>query len=95
MILSERLFNNQPNSRLEYENIPSVVFAHPEIGSIGLTEPAAREKYGDDKIKVYKTEFKAMYFAMMDQEHKQPTAYKIICAGPEEKVVGLHILGQG
>ncbi|KAL6158953.1 Glutathione reductase [Exserohilum turcicum] len=92
--LSERLFNNQPNSRLEYENIPSVVFAHPEIGSIGLTEPEAREKY-DDKIKIYKTEFKAMYFAMMDPEHKQPTAYKIICVGPEEKVVGLHILGQG
>ncbi|EUC43713.1 hypothetical protein COCMIDRAFT_100123 [Bipolaris oryzae ATCC 44560] len=93
--LSERLFNNQPDARLVYENIPSVVFAHPEIGSIGMTEPAAREKYGDDKIKIYKTEFKAMYFAMMDQEHKQPTAYKIICAGPEEKVVGLHILGQG
>jgi glutathione reductase (NADPH) len=68
--LSDRLFNNQPNAHLEYENIPSVVFAHPEIGSCGLTEPEAREKYGDDKIKIYKTEFKAMYFAMMDAEHK-------------------------
>ena len=92
--LSDRLFNNQPKAHLEYENIPSVVFAHPEIGSIGLTEPEAREKYGD-KIKIYKTEFKAMYFAMMDPEEKQPTAYKIICAGENEKVVGLHILGQG
>jgi hypothetical protein len=92
--LSDRLFNNQPDAHLEYENIPSVVFAHPEIGSIGLTEPEAREKYGD-KVKIYKTEFKAMYFAMMDAEHKQPTAYKIVCAGDNEKVVGLHILGQG
>jgi len=92
--LSDRLFGNQPNARLAYENIPSVVFAHPEIGSIGLTEPEAREKYGDD-VKVYKTEFTAMYYAMMDAEDKGPTAYKIVCTGQEEKVVGLHILGQG
>lgn len=91
--LSDRLFNNQANAKLDYSNIPSVVFAHPEIGSIGLTEPEAREKYGDD-VKVYKTQFSGMYFAMMDQEHKQPTAYKIIVTGKEEKVVGLHILGQ-
>jgi glutathione reductase (NADPH) len=92
--LSDRLFGNQPQAHLSYENIPSVVFAHPEIGSVGLTEPEAREKYGD-KVKVYKTEFSGMYFAMMDPEHKQPTAYKIVCTGEEEKVVGLHILGQG
>ncbi|EAT87811.2 hypothetical protein SNOG_05420 [Parastagonospora nodorum SN15] len=91
--LSDRLFGNQPDARLVYENIPSVVFSHPEIGSIGLTEPEAREKHGD-QVKVYKTEFSGMYFAMMDPEHKQPTAYKIVCIGKEEKVVGLHILGQ-
>lgn len=91
--LSERLFNNQPESKLDYSNIPSVVFAHPEIGSIGLTEPEARKKYGDD-IKVYKAQFTGMYFAMMEQDDKQPTAYKIIVTGKEEKVVGLHILGQ-
>jgi glutathione reductase (NADPH) len=91
--LSDRLFGNQPDAHLEYDNIPSVVFAHPEIGSIGLTEPEAREKFGD-KVKVYKTEFTGMYFAMMDPEEKQPTAYKIVCVGEEEKVVGLHILGQ-
>lgn len=76
--LSDRLFNNQTNAHLDYQNIPSVVFAHPEIGSIGLTEPEAREKYGDDMIKIYKTEFKAMYFAMMDQEHKQPDRKSVV-----------------
>ena len=91
--LSNRLFNGESDARLDYSNIPSVVFAHPEIGSIGLTEPEAREKYGD-KMKVYKAEFSGMYFAMMEAEEKQPTAYKIIVTGPEEKVVGLHILGQ-
>jgi glutathione reductase (NADPH) len=92
--LSDRLFGGKPDSHLEYANIPSVVFAHPEIGAIGLTEPEAREKYGD-KVKIYKTQFTAMYYAMMEPEDKGPTAYKIICVGEEEKVVGLHILGQG
>ena len=92
--LSDRLFGGQKDARLEYSNIPSVVFAHPEIGSVGLTEPAAREKYGDT-VKVYKTEFTAMYYAMMDQENKGPTAYKIVCEGPSERVVGLHIMGVG
>jgi glutathione reductase (NADPH) len=92
--LSDRLFNGQKDRKLDYNNIPSVVFAHPEIGSIGLTEPEAREKYGD-KVKVYKTEFTAMYYAMMEAGDKGPTAYKIVCAGENEKVVGLHILGVG
>ncbi|KAF2635872.1 glutathione reductase-like protein [Massarina eburnea CBS 473.64] len=92
--LSDRIFGGKPDAHLEYSNIPSAVFAHPEIGSIGLTEPEAREKYGD-KVKIYKTEFTGMYYAMMDPEEKGPTAYKIVCVGEEEKVVGLHILGQG
>lgn len=95
--LGDRLFGGpqHANAKLDYSNIPSVVFAHPEAGSIGLTEPQAREKYGDENIKVYKTEFPAMYFAMMEADQKGPTAYKLIVAGTEEKVVGLHILGLG
>lgn len=92
--LSDRLFGGKEGRHLDYHNIPSVVFAHPEIGSIGLTEPDAREKYGDANIKVYKTQFTGMYYTMMEPHDKGPTAYKLVCAGPEEKVVGLHILGQ-
>jgi glutathione reductase (NADPH) len=89
--LSDRVFGNQPDARLDYSNIPSVVFAHPEVGVCGLTEPEARKQYGDENVKVYKTQFVAMYYAML--EHKAPTAYKLVCVGPEEKVVGLHIIG--
>ncbi|TKA50284.1 Glutathione reductase, partial [Cryomyces minteri] len=92
--LADRLFGGQNDAHLEYANIPSVVFAHPEVGSIGLTEPAAREKYGDS-VKVYNTEFTAMYYAMMEPEDKGPTAYKLVCEGPNERVVGLHIMGIG
>ncbi|KAK4692913.1 glutathione reductase (NADPH), partial [Lecanoromycetidae sp. Uapishka_2] len=94
--LANRLFGgpDYKNAKLDYSNIPSVVFAHPEVGSIGMTEPQAREKCGD-KVKVYNTSFTAMYYAMMEPEEKAPSAYKLIVVGPEEKVVGLHILGSG
>ena len=95
--LSDRLFGgpHMAEAKLEYSNIPSVVFAHPEVGSIGLTEPQAREKYGDENIKVYNSSFTALYYTMMEQEEKGPSSYKLICAGKEEKIVGLHILGLG
>jgi len=95
--LAERLFGPPEfsSAKISYENVPSVVFAHPEVGSIGLTEPQAVEKYGKDNIKVYKASFTAMYYAMMEPENKGPTNYKLIVAGPEQKVVGLHIMGQG
>lgn len=95
--LGNRLFGGPEykNSKLDYTNIPSVVFAHPEVGSIGLTEPEAKEKFGEENIKIYKTDFTAMYYAMMEPEDKGPTSFKLICHGPEEKVVGLHILGAG
>ncbi|ORY34906.1 hypothetical protein BCR39DRAFT_515505 [Naematelia encephala] len=94
--LSNRLFGPDKfkDDKLSYDNIPSVVFSHPTIGAIGLTEPQAREKFGD-KVTIYKTSFKSMSFAMMEEEHKQPTAYKLVCVGDEEKVVGVHIIGEG
>ncbi len=95
--LAARLFGPEQfkTAHLDYKNIPSVVFAHPEVGAIGLTEPQAVEKYGRENLKIYKTNFTAMYYAMMDPEQKGPTSYKLICAGPEERIVGLHILGLG
>ncbi|GEQ69051.1 hypothetical protein JCM33374_g2722 [Metschnikowia sp. JCM 33374] len=95
--LSNRLFSGQEvfaQDKLDYSNIPSVVFSHPEAGSIGLTSKQAIEKYGEDNIKIYNSKFTGMYYAMMNSdEEKAPTAYRIICAGAEEKVVGLHIVG--
>lgn len=97
--LSNRLFgpSELKSSKLSYDNIPSVVFSHPEVGTVGLTEPQARERFGDDKVKIYHTKFTAMYYDVLptDEKAKNPTQMKIVCAGPEEKVVGLHILGLG
>lgn len=91
--LSERLFNNKPDEYLDYNNIPTVVFSHPTIGTVGLTEPQAREEYGDDQVKVYQSSFTAMYTAVT--RHRQPSRMKLVCVGLEEKIVGIHGIGLG
>ncbi|WP_416068824.1 glutathione-disulfide reductase [Salmonella enterica] len=91
--LSERLFNNKPDEHLDYSNIPTVVFSHPPIGTVGLSEPQAREQYGDEQVKVYKSSFTAMYTAVTT--HRQPCRMKLVCVGPEEKIVGIHGIGFG
>lgn len=53
--LSERLFNNKPEEHLDYENIPTVVFSHPPIGTVGITEDEAVDQYGQEAVKVYNT----------------------------------------
>ncbi|WP_305813182.1 glutathione-disulfide reductase [Photobacterium leiognathi] len=89
--LSERLFNNKPDAKMDYKLVPTVVFSHPPIGTIGLTEAEAIEQYGEENVKVYKSGFTAMYTAVT--AHRQPCKMKLICAGDDEKVVGLHGIG--
>jgi len=89
--LSERLFNNKPEAKMDYDLIPTVVFSHPPIGTIGLTEPEAIAQYGEKNVKVYQSGFTAMYTAIT--QHRQPCKMKLICAGENEVVVGLHGIG--
>lgn len=93
--LSDRLFGGAADQKFSYELIPSVVFSHPPIGSVGLTEPEARERFGSDSIKIYETSFINMYFTPLPADCKEQTQYKLVCQGPEERVVGLHIIGRG
>lgn len=89
-MLAERLFNNKPSRKVDYDNIPSVVFAHPAIGTVGLTESEARQHYGND-VTIYKSEFTPMRHAL--SSHGVTTAMKLVCAGRDEKVVGIHLIG--
>jgi glutathione reductase (NADPH) len=91
--LSHRLFNGETNNRLLYENIATVVFSHPPVGTVGLTEAEAISKYGKNEITLYKSKFNPMYYAMT--EHKEPCIMKLVCVGKEEKVVGVHMMGLG
>lgn len=87
--LAERLFAGQPHRKLDYANIPSVVFAHPPIGAVGLTEAEARDRYPD--VQVLSTRFTPLYYAL--PERKQPTRMKLVLAGPQQQVVGCHLIG--
>jgi len=88
--LADRLYDNQEGRHMEYDLIPTVVFSHPPMATVGLTEVQAREKYGEN-LTVYQTAFTAMYNSFTS--HKSKTAMKLICAGDEEKVVGIHMIG--
>ncbi len=90
--LADRLYGRMTDRRLEYDRIPTVIFTHPPIGTVGLTEDQAHDRYGDD-FKVYETRFNPMLYAF--SENKTPTAMKLIAAGAEERIVGCHIIGDG
>jgi glutathione reductase (NADPH) len=90
--LSERLFNGKTDRRLDYDLIASVIFTHPPIGTVGLSESEARAVYGD-AVKVYVADFTPMYHALTTR--KTHTDMKLVCVGPEQKIVGCHIMGAG
>jgi glutathione reductase (NADPH) len=92
--LCERLFNNKPDLHLDYSGIATVVFSHPVIGTVGLSEEEAISEYGEENITVYNSQFTALYQAITE-DHRDPTRMKLICAGKDEKVVGLHSIGFG
>jgi len=88
--MADRIYNGQSDRHLRYENIATVVFSHPPIGTIGLTESQAREQFGD-QVNTYEASFNPMYMAFTD--HKVKTAMKLVVVGAEEKVVGCHMIG--
>jgi glutathione reductase (NADPH) len=90
--LSDRLFGAKPERHLNYNMIPTVIFTHPPIGTVGMTEAEARAQYGD-AVKVYVADFTPMYHALTTR--KTHTDMKLVCVGPEQRIVGCHIVGAG
>lgn len=90
--LADRLYGSMEGRHLDYKLIPTVIFSHPPIGTVGLTESEARQTYGDD-VKVYSSAFTGMYYALGDK--KQRSVMKLITIGDEEKIVGCHVIGDG
>jgi glutathione reductase (NADPH) len=90
--LSDRLFGGMLDRRLDYSLVPSVVFSHPPIATVGLTEDEARATHGE-AVKVYQTRFTPMYHAFTERQSK--VAMKLVCVGAQEKIVGCHVIGFG
>lgn len=88
--LADRIYDKQQGRHLNYDLIPTVVFSHPPLATVGMTEDEARDVYGDE-VKVYQASFTAMYNAFT--EHKPKTAIKLVVTGSEERVVGIHMIG--
>ena len=91
--LSDRLFGGMKDRRLVYENIPTVLFTHPAIGTVGLSEEAAIDKYGLENVKVYETRFTPMVYAFTTRKVK--CSMKLVVTGETEKIIGCHIIGAG
>lgn len=98
-IVSERLFNNKPTLKMNYDNIATAVFSHPPIGSIGLSEDDAKAKWGEDKVKCYRSKFINMYYSpAATQEKKQTSLVKLVCHIEDdgtERVIGAFAIGKG
>ena len=97
---ADRLFGGKGNeSKMDYTNIPTVVFTHPPVGTIGLSERETQEKIDNGELKgpmvIYESHFRNLMYGVMTEEDKIRTHMKLICVGPEEKVVGLHMIGEG
>jgi glutathione reductase (NADPH) len=90
--LADRLFGGQKLRKVDYENIPSVVFSHPPIGTVGLSETEARQRYGD-AVKVFTSTFMPMYHALTPRKPREHM--KMVTVGPTQKIVGIHIIGEG
>jgi glutathione reductase (NADPH) len=90
--LADRLFGGQPDAQMDYRNIPSVLFAEPPLGIIGLTEEQARAEHGD-QVSVHRSRFTPMQWKLAGR-HDQ-SLMKLVCVGAEERVIGIHALGPG
>ena len=100
-ILSERLFNNRPTLKMNYENVATVVFTHPPLGTVGLSEKDAKERFGEESVKVYKSQFVNMHYGLVPPDgsvHRPQSYFKLVThfeSDGTERVVGAHGMGRG
>ena len=90
--LADRLYGGMIDRHLDYQLIPTVIFSHPTIGTVGMSEDEARVKFGED-VKVYTTGFTPMFYALGTD--KQRSVMKLVTTGSDERIVGCHLFGDG
>jgi glutathione reductase (NADPH) len=88
--LADRLFGGKADAKLDYRDVPTVVFSHPPLATVGCSEEEARRRYGDS-VRVFRTRFRPMRAALAGSDKR--TFMKLICTGDDERIVGIHVLG--
>jgi len=88
MALAKTLFGGTPTA-LDHDNVPTAVFAHPNLATVGLSEEKARERYG--KVDIYKTAFRSLKHSMGHSEER--IFMKLVVDAASQRVVGAHMLG--
>jgi glutathione reductase (NADPH) len=88
--LMDRVYGGR-DVRLDQNDVPTVVFSHPPLGQVGLTEEEARRRHGDD-VHVYRAGFRPMLYALADVP--QRSLFKLVCIGDARRVVGIHLMGE-
>ena len=88
MWLARTLFHNAPTA-VDHENVPTAIFAHPNVATVGLSEERARERFG--AVDIYKTSFRALKLTMTDK--KERTFMKLVVDRATQAVVGAHMIG--
>lgn len=86
---ADTVFGNNPRT-LDYSCIPTAVFSSPPIAAVGLTEEEARAKFGDS-VKVFRSDFRPMKNVVSGRMER--SLYKMVTAGADDRVVGLHLIG--
>ncbi|MEQ1510442.1 MAG: glutathione-disulfide reductase [Sphingopyxis sp.] len=76
--------------KTDYDNIPTAVFSSPPLAGVGLTEDEARAKFGEG-VRIYRSDFRPMKNVVSGREER--SLYKMITAGGDQRVVGLHMIG--
>jgi glutathione reductase (NADPH) len=88
MVVAANLFQHGER-RMLYENIPTAVFSHPNVGTVGMTETDARKKYGE--VRIFKSEFKALKHTLSASAER--TFMKLVVDAASDRVLGLHMVG--
>jgi len=88
MVLVDRLFGSGMR-KMDYENIPTAVFTHPNIGTVGLTEAQARQRHGP--VRIFRSEFKPLKHTLSGSTER--TLMKLVVDEASDRVLGVHMVG--
>jgi glutathione reductase (NADPH) len=88
MVVVDRLFGSGKRT-IDYENIPTAVFTHPNVGTVGLTEARARERYG--ALRIYRSEFRPLKHTLSMSGER--SLMKLVVDDASDRVVGVHMVG--